>query len=74
MALRGVGCPSHAARCATPNQQETGRCPLTNEPLAAEDLVVIKSSKAPKPRPTPATSIPGLLSIFQNVREGGRGD
>lgn len=46
--------------------EETGRCPVTNEPLSVDDLVSIKSSKAPKPRPTPATSIPGLLSIFQN--------
>ncbi|GAB4816362.1 hypothetical protein N2152v2_003408 [Parachlorella kessleri] len=46
--------------------KETGRCPVTNEPLELDDLVPLKTNKAVKPRPTPATSIPGLLSLFQN--------
>ncbi|KFM23814.1 U-box domain-containing protein 72, partial [Auxenochlorella protothecoides] len=46
--------------------QETGRDPVTDEPLAAGDLVTLQVGKAINPRPTPATSIPGLLSLFQN--------
>jgi len=46
--------------------QETGRCPVTNEPLESEDLIPLAASKAIKPRPTPATSIPGLLMLFQD--------
>lgn len=46
--------------------QETGRCPVTDEPLEQDDLLPLSTSKAIKPRPTPATSIPGLLSLFQN--------
>lgn len=43
-----------------------GRDPVTQEPLSRSDLVEIKVSKTVKPRPTTATSVPGLLSIFQN--------
>jgi pre-mRNA-processing factor 19 len=39
---------------------------VTDEPLDADDLVAVSSSAAVKPRPTAATSIPGLLSLFQN--------
>ena len=46
--------------------KETGLCPITNEPLGTDDLVVIAASKAVKPRPVAATSIPGLLTLFQN--------
>jgi hypothetical protein len=47
--------------------QETGRDPVTSEALGEDDLLELTSSQAVKPRPTPATSIPGLLSLFQNV-------
>jgi hypothetical protein len=50
-----------------PPLQETGRDPVTSEALGEDDLVELTSSHAVKPRPTPATSIPGLLSLFQNV-------
>lgn len=43
-----------------------GNCPVTNEPLTLEDLLEVKSSKVPRPRPAHATSIPGLLQLFQN--------
>lgn len=46
--------------------QETGQSPITGETLSIDDLLPIKSDQAVKPRPSPATSIPGLLSLFQN--------
>jgi pre-mRNA-processing factor 19 len=46
--------------------QETGRCPITDEPLEKDDLLVVSTGNTIKPRPTPATSIPGLLSLLQN--------
>ena len=47
--------------------QETGKDPITQEPLEIDDLVPVKTNKAVKPRPSPATSIPGLLGLFHNV-------
>jgi len=44
----------------------TGKCPVTNESLAKDDLLSVKTSLAVKPRPVQATSIPGMLSLFQN--------
>ena len=49
--------------------QETGKDPITQEPLELDDLVPVKTNKAVKPRPSPATSIPGLLGLFHNVRQ-----
>lgn len=46
--------------------QETGRDPVTSDVLGEDDLVELTTSQTVKPRPTPATSIPGLLSLFQN--------
>jgi hypothetical protein len=43
---------------------------VTSEALGEDDLLELTSSQGVKPRPTPATSIPGLLSLFQNVRRG----
>ena len=48
--------------------QETGKDPITQEPLELDDLVPVKTNKAVKPRPSPATSIPGLLGLFHNVK------
>lgn len=45
---------------------ENGRDPVTNEELTVEDLVELKSARIVKPRPPTLTSIPSLLSIFQN--------
>jgi len=42
------------------------KCPVTGEPLTKEDLVSLQASQAARPRPITATSIPGLLSHFQN--------
>jgi pre-mRNA-processing factor 19 len=44
----------------------TGKCPVSGEELSMDDLVSIKASKVVKPRPVQATSIPGMLSLFQN--------
>eukprot|EP00743_Colponemidia_sp_Colp-15_P001906 GILK01002076.1.p1 GENE.GILK01002076.1~~GILK01002076.1.p1 ORF type:complete len:514 (+),score=88.05 GILK01002076.1:50-1543(+) len=46
--------------------EATGKCPMTNQDLAKTDLVPVQTNKAVKPRPVSATSIPGLLSLFQN--------
>jgi len=44
----------------------TGKCPVTNEALAKDDLLAVKTSLPVKPRPVQATSIPGMLALFQN--------
>lgn len=46
--------------------QESGTCPVTGDPLSVDDLVPVKASSTVKPRTTAATSLPGLLSVFQN--------
>ncbi len=45
---------------------ENGRDPTTGEELTTDDLVELKSSRVVKPRPPTLTSIPSLLSVFQN--------
>lgn len=45
-------------------------CPITGEPLSEEDLLPVKGCSAPvKPRVPTATSIPGLINLFQNEWE-----
>lgn len=46
--------------------QVTGTCPVTNEPLTVQDLLALKGNSALQPRPPSATSIPGLIQLFQN--------
>ncbi|GLI62339.1 hypothetical protein VaNZ11_004953 [Volvox africanus] len=46
--------------------RETGKCPVTGEALSSEDLLPVKVNKTVKPRTAPATSIPGLLSLFHD--------
>ncbi|KAG2485908.1 hypothetical protein HYH03_015352 [Edaphochlamys debaryana] len=46
--------------------RETGKCPVTGEALSLDDLLPLKVNKTVKPRPTTATSIPGLLSLFHD--------
>mmetsp|Transcript_14373 Transcript_14373/g.40594 ORF Transcript_14373/g.40594 Transcript_14373/m.40594 type:complete len:321 (+) Transcript_14373:238-1200(+) len=46
--------------------ESTGRCPVTGEELGTDDLLDLQTNKAVKPRTAPATSIPGLLGLFQN--------
>jgi pre-mRNA-processing factor 19 len=53
-------------RVAEKYVRETGKCPITGEPLSVDDLLPLKSSKGVKPRTAPATSIPGLLGLFHD--------
>lgn len=46
--------------------QENGKDPVTGEDLSVEDLIELKTPRAVKPRPPALTSIPSLLSVFQN--------
>lgn len=39
---------------------------MTNEELTVDDLVEVKSARVVRPRPPTLTSIPSLLSVFQN--------
>lgn len=43
-----------------------GVCPITKGEMVKDDLISIQGNKAVKPRPVTATSVPGLLSLFQN--------
>lgn len=45
---------------------EHGKDPVTNEDLTIDDLVELKSLRTVRPRPPTLTSIPSLLSVFQN--------
>ena len=45
---------------------ENGKDPVTGEELTLDDLVELKSSRTVPPRPPTLTSIPSLLSVFQN--------
>ncbi len=45
---------------------DNGKDPVTNEELTVDDLVELKSSRTVRPRPPTLTSIPSLLSVFQN--------
>ena len=45
---------------------ENGTDPITNEELTIDDLIDLKPSRIVRPRPPTLTSIPSLLSVFQN--------
>ncbi|KAK5167576.1 uncharacterized protein LTR77_007275 [Saxophila tyrrhenica] len=45
---------------------ENGTDPVTGETLTLDDLLDLRSSRVVKPRPPQLTSIPALLSTFQN--------
>ncbi|KAL8860010.1 MAG: hypothetical protein Q9178_003559 [Gyalolechia marmorata] len=45
---------------------ENGRDPVTDEELSSDDLVELKTARIVRPRPPTLTSIPSLLSVFQN--------
>ena len=45
---------------------ENGKDPITSEELSTDDLVELKTARIVKPRPPTLTSIPSLLSVFQN--------
>lgn len=44
---------------------ENGTEPETNDPLSAEDLVTLNTQRSVRPRPPTLTSIPSMLSVFQ---------
>lgn len=46
--------------------RETGKCPVTSESLSLDELLPLKANKTVKARPSPASSIPGLLGIFHD--------
>lgn len=46
--------------------QEHGKDPVNSEDLSTDDLLDIKSPRIVRPRPPTLTSIPSLLSVFQN--------
>ena len=46
--------------------QENGKDPVNNEDLSLDDLLDLKSPRIVRPRPPTLTSIPSLLSVFQN--------
>ncbi|MCJ1308959.1 hypothetical protein MMC25_002614 [Agyrium rufum] len=45
---------------------ENGTDPVTNEELTTADLIDLKTARTVRPRPPTLTSIPSLLSVFQN--------
>ena len=45
--------------------QDSGNCPVTGQPLTAEDLVTLKTNSGVKVRDTKTASLPGLLAAFQ---------
>lgn len=45
---------------------ENGKDPVTGEDLSTDDLVELKTARVVRPRPPTLTSIPALLSTFQN--------
>ena len=46
--------------------EENGKDPVNGEDLTIDDLVIVKSSRVVRPRPPTLTSIPALLTTFQN--------
>lgn len=45
---------------------EHGKCPHTGEPLSVDDLLPVQGSRMVEPRPASATSVPAMMSLFQN--------
>jgi len=46
--------------------RDNGKGPSIDQDLTSEDLIALKVNKIVKPRPPAATSIPGMLQLFQN--------
>ncbi|CAM9451744.1 unnamed protein product [Ectocarpus fasciculatus] len=45
---------------------EDPRCPVTGADMCAADLMELQAHRSVRPRPVAATSVPGLISTFQN--------
>ncbi|KAK8113152.1 cell cycle control protein [Apiospora sp. TS-2023a] len=46
--------------------EENGKDPITSDDLTLDDLLPVKTARVVRPRPPTLTSIPALLSTFQN--------
>lgn len=46
--------------------EENGKDPITGDDLTIDDLMPVKTARVVRPRPPTLTSIPALLSTFQN--------
>lgn len=58
--------------CLSPQHLEAsdGLCPVTGQPLSADELMPLACNLSVRPRPPSATSLPGLLALFQNEWDG----
>ena len=45
--------------------EDSDECPISGTKMAKTDLIELKENKAVPPRPTTASSVPGLLHLFQ---------
>jgi len=45
---------------------QNDKCPISDEPLSLEELIPLRINKAVPPRPVGASSVPGLLRLFQS--------
>lgn len=43
-----------------------GKCPITGTDMTNDDLIAVQANTVVRPRPASASSIPGLLAMFQN--------
>jgi len=57
-------------RLITKYIESTGECPITHQPMTLEDVITLQINKSVKPRPVNSTSIPNLITIFQNEWDG----
>lgn len=53
-------------RLITKYIESTGECPITHQSMTLEDIIPLQVNKTVKPRPINATSIPSLITVFQN--------
>jgi len=53
-------------RLITKYIETEGKCPITGQELSLADVMDVATNKAVKPRPMQATSVPGMLTLFQN--------
>jgi pre-mRNA-processing factor 19 len=53
-------------RLITKYIEAEGKCPITGQELSLTDVMDVATNKAVKPRPQQATSVPGMLTLFQN--------
>ena len=44
----------------------TGTCPITSQSMNVDDLMVVQSNKAVRPRPTDTATFPGMLKALRD--------